>query len=290
MSEPEQRKRGLEGLRVLSLQSRHSAEMAKLIENAGGVAISAPAMREVPVKDNPAALQFAEELFHAKFDAVIFLTGVGARMLFTAVEAKYPREQLVEALSRLPVIVRGPKPAAAMREFGVPVALLVPEPNTWRDLLKAIDEDPRLTPLQGKRIAIQEYGVANLELVADLEARGAAVTRVAVYQWALPADIEPLRRGIEEILAGKIDVLMVTSAAQADHMMKLATEVGLKDAVRRALQRVVVVSIGPISTEGLERHGIAADLVPAHPKMGQLIHETAEKARVLLRNKRGEAS
>jgi uroporphyrinogen-III synthase len=289
VSGSEQRKRGLEGLRVLSLQSRHSAEIAQLIENAGGVAVRAPAMREVPVRDNPAALQFAENLLQAKFDLVIFLTGVGARMLLEAVETTYPKEKFVEALRRLPVVVRGPKPAGVMRELGVPVALLVPEPNTWRDLLKAIDEDPRLTPLQAKRIAIQEYGVPNWELVEALESRGAAVTRVPVYQWALPDDLEPLRRGIEEIVTGKIDVLLVTSAAQADHMMQVAWADGLGEAMRRALQRVLVVSIGPISTEGLERHGIAADLEPAHPKMGQLVYETAEKARDLLRQKRGQA-
>ncbi len=113
------------------------------------------------------------------------------------------------------------------------------------------------------------------------------MTRVPVYQWALPEDTEPLRRAIGEIIQGQIDVLLVTSATQVHHLMQVASQNGLEDSVRQGLQRVLVASIGPISTEALREHGIAPDLEPIHPKMGQLVHDTAEKARTLLRRKRG---
>src|SRR5438876_11043467 len=112
-------------------------------------------MREIPLKENSAALSFAEDLLAGKFDAVIFLTGVGTRILFGAVETKHPRERLVEALSRLPVVARGPKPVAALREFGVRLAVLVPEPNRWRAILRAIDETQPLAAVDGKRIPMQ---------------------------------------------------------------------------------------------------------------------------------------
>ena len=42
-------------------------------------------------------------------------------------------------------------------------------------------------PLEGKRVAIQEYsGVSNRDLLAGLEARGALLFAVPVYRWALP--------------------------------------------------------------------------------------------------------
>ena len=69
-------------------------------------------------------------------------------------------------------------------------------------------------PLPGVRIALQEYGVSNRELIRGLEARGALVTPVPVYQWALPEDIGPLQRAIQEIVDGNIDVLLITSANQ----------------------------------------------------------------------------
>jgi uroporphyrinogen-III synthase len=279
---------GLAGLRLLSLESRRADQMAKLIENHGGVAVVAPSMREIPLKEDSAALAFAEDLFAGKFEAVIFLTGVGTRILFGAVETKYPRERLVEALSRLPVVARGPKPVAALREYGVAIAVIVPEPNTWRDILRALDEHQPPMALDGKRIALQEYGISNQELIQGLEARGALVTPVPVYQWALPEDIGPLQRAIQEIVDGKIDVLLITSANQVHNLMEVATQSGLEEAVRRGLQHTLVVSVGPISTEALLTYGIAADMQPAHPKMGQLVYETAERAKVLLREKQAQ--
>src|SRR2546425_4898666 len=94
---PENVNRGLAGLRLLSLESRRADQMARLIENHGGVALVAPSMREIPLKENSAALAFAEDLFAGKFDAVIFLTGVGVRILFGAVETKHPRERLTRS-------------------------------------------------------------------------------------------------------------------------------------------------------------------------------------------------
>jgi len=288
MADLESGNRGLDGLRVLSLESRQASQMAKLIENHGGIAVSASSMREVPLKENIEALQFAEALFSGKFDLVIFMTGVGTRILFGAVETQYPRQKLVEALSRVPVIVRGPKPAAVMREFAVPVAITVPEPNTWRDILQSLDQQADRFPLQGKRVAIQEYGIPNRELTREMEARGAAVTPVAVYQWALPEDTTPLRKAVGEIVERKIDVILVTSATQIHHLMQIASQDGLADAIRRGLEGAVVASIGPVTSEALREFGIAPNLEPAHPKMGQLVHETAEKAKGILRQKRGQ--
>jgi len=49
-----------------------------------------------------------------------------------------------------------------------------------------------------------------------------------------------------------------------------------------------MVSIGPISTEALQAYRIAPDMEPIHPKMGQLVFETAAKAKVLVREKRAQ--
>jgi hypothetical protein len=83
--------RGLAGLRLLSLESRRADQMARFIENHGGVGLVTPSMREIPLRENSATLSFAEDLFAGKFDAVIFLTGVGARIPFGAVGKKHPR-------------------------------------------------------------------------------------------------------------------------------------------------------------------------------------------------------
>lgn len=285
---------GFEGLRVLALESRRASELSKLISNYGGQPIVAPAMREVPLDSNSEALDFAARLIAGDFDIVIFLTGVGCRAVLNVAEIKFNRADYVAALQRVKVVPRGPKPVAVLRELGVTPTLTVPEPNTWRELLQTLDDAANSSPaisLRGARVALQEYGVSNPELIAGLNERGAVVTRVPVYQWALPEDTAPLQSAIQDLAAGRIDVIFFTTSVQAAHLFQVAAEMKLEEAVRRGLSRAIVASIGPTTTEELQRHGIQPDLEPSHPKMGFLVKETAERSADLLRKKReGKAS
>jgi len=280
---------GFGGLRVLALESRRAPELAKLISNYGGEAVVAPSMREVPLGSNTEALAFAARLFAGEFDMVIFLTGVGTRALLGVVETTYKREDYLAALRSVTVVPRGPKPIAVLRELGVAPALTVPEPNTWRELLAALDEAGRSREelrVRGKRVAVQEYGVSNPELLAGLRERGAAVTQVPIYQWALPEDVGPLRAAVQAIADGQIDVVMFTTSVQLAHLFQIAAEMNLEEAMRRGLERAIVASIGPTTSEELQRRGIRADIEPTHPKMGFLVKEVAEQAGELLRRKR----
>jgi uroporphyrinogen-III synthase len=285
---------GFDGLRVLALESRRATELAKLITTYGGEPLVAPSMREVPLESNKEALAFAAALLAGEFDMVIFLTGVGTRTLLGVVETVHDRGKYIAALQRVKVVARGPKPVAALREIGITPAILAPEPNTWHELLGALDDAGKASPelgLQGARVAVQEYGVSNPELLAGLRERGAQVTRVPVYQWALPHDLAPLRSAIMAIAEGTVDVAFFTTAVQAIHLFQVAAEMKLEEAVRDGLSRAMVASIGPTTSEELRRRGIQADFEPSHPKMGYLVKEAAEQAAELLRRKRqGTAS
>ena len=273
----------------MSLESRRAPEMAKLITTYGGEAIVAPSMREVPLESNTEALAFARALLAGEFDMVIFLTGVGTRALLGVVETTHQRHEYIAALQRVKVVARGPKPVAALREIGITPAITAPEPNTWHELLSALDDAAKgsLEPsLQGARVAVQEYGVSNPELLAGLRERGARVTRVPVYQWALPHDLGPLRTAIESIAKGTVEVVLFTTAVQAIHLFQVAAEMRLEEAMKKGLVRAVVASIGPTTSEELRRHGIRADLEPSHPKMGYLVKEASEQSGELLRRKR----
>jgi len=278
---------GFAGLRVLSLESRRAKEMAQLIANNGGQPMVAPATREVPEGPNEDELRFAAELKAGKFGVVVFLTGVGTRHLAQAIESVMPRAELVAGLSGTKVVARGPKPVAVLREFGVPIALAVPEPNTWRELLQALDDNREQIPLRGQRVAVQEYGVPNAELYAGLKERGAEILPVHVYKWEPPEDTGPLRRAVTALSQGEMDVAIFTSSPQVHHLFQFADEMGLREEVRRGLNRGVVASIGPTTSSTLRSFGVPADMEPSHPKMGFLVKEAAEQSAELLRGKKG---
>src|SRR5215510_1535033 len=231
---------GFNGLRVLALESRHAKEIAKLIASYGGSATVAPAVREVSL-ESPEALDFAADLLAGKFDLVIFLTGAGARALFAAVEGSYSRQELAAALKRTVVVARGVKPVSALREIGVQPSYVAPEPNTWREVLRILDDEVAAThPVKGLQIAVQEYGVPSKELLAGLRERGAAVTTVPVYQWSLPEDTGPLRQAARSIAAGELDVILLTSAIQITHLGQIAADLNLEEGVRHGLERMVI--------------------------------------------------
>ena len=284
--ESEESKSNFSGLRVLSLESRRGAEMGKLIASYAGQAVVAPSMREVPLESNVAGMEFARTLAAGSFDMVIFLTGVGTRALARVVETVYPLEQYLADLRKIAIAVRGPKPAAVLREWNVPAAVVAAEPNTWRELLVALDGYAVRWPLAGRRIAVQEYGVSNSELLAGLRERRAQVTAVPVYEWDLPEDLGPLRNAITEIARERIDVILFTTATQADHLLRVAHEMKERDAVLRAISKMMVASIGPTTSERLREFGIEPDLEPQHPKMGYLVMEAAQRSGEILKAKR----
>ncbi|MDB5351684.1 MAG: uroporphyrinogen decarboxylase [Planctomycetota bacterium] len=263
----------LNGLRVAAFESRMAGPMSDLIRKHGGEPIEAPALREIPIGCNPQAIEFAKTLIAGGFDLVIFLTGVGTRYLLQEIEPEIEARTVLDALARVTVVARGPKPLAVLREWKVRVDLQVPEPNTWRDILAALDT---YKSVHGLRVAVQEYGKPAPELISGLIDRGAIVTSVPVYRWALPEDTGPLRRAIREIGQNRIDVALFTSAQQVVHLLQIADEEGLGTEVRGALRdRVLVGSIGPTTSETLREQGLERHVEPEHPKMGHLVAAVA---------------
>lgn len=276
------KKANFAGLRVAVLESRKADEMAKLIERFGGVPSVSPSMREVPLDDNPEAVDFANRLMTGQIDIVIFMTGVGFRHTLTALDRKVDRERFLASLADCVTIVRGPKPLAAMREVGLTPTHKVAEPNTWRELLELIDAG---IPIASQTILLQEYGVPNPSLVAGLEARGANVVTLKVYDWELPEDIGPLEANVRALAAGERDVVMFTSANQVVNMLRMAEQLGVVDELKDALRTTVVVSVGPTTSERLRAMGLPVDFEPTHPKMGHMVAEAAERCGDLKRRK-----
>ncbi len=270
------------GLNVAAFESRRAEETARMIERFGGVALVSPSMREVPLVSNPAVLNFANELLTGRVEIVIFMTGVGFRHLLALVERNIDRQRFLDSLSDVTTVVRGPKPTAAMREVGLTPSFVVPEPNTWREVLATLDDHVRLA---NQTVAVQEYGKPNPSFVAGLEARGAHVLNLRVYDWDLPEDVGPLEENLRRLARGETDVALFTSAHQVTNLLRLAAELGIRDEVIAGLQRSVVASVGPTTTEMLRRHELPVDTEPSHPKLGHLVAETARQSHKLRERK-----
>jgi len=272
-------KASLQGLKIVAFESRRAQEMAELIRRYGGIPIVAPSMREIPLSENRAAMELLSQLEAGKFGLLIFMTGVGTRALNQALRTQYPQDRITAALAKTTLVARGPKPVAALKELGLAPAITVPEPNTWREIVTTLAA--RLD-LRGKRIAVQEYGIANPHLVDGLKALGASITTIPIYRWALPQELGPLRGAISQIIRGDVAVVLFTNGAQVKHLFQVAAADKNDTSLRSALKNLAVGSVGPICTQALKEFGVERDIEPVHPKMGALLADVATSARRLL--------
>ncbi|HEX8237851.1 MAG TPA: uroporphyrinogen-III synthase [Abditibacteriaceae bacterium] len=274
------------GLRVLAFESRRASEMKMLIETAHGKATLAFAMREVPLQDTSHIKLFCDALLEGTFDIVIFLTGSGVRTLAAALDNHAARKRWIKAMSRAQIVTRAPNVGIAVAELGLSVSLSVPPPHTWRATLTALDAHADQFFLKGARLALQEYGLPSRPFVKALKARGADVTRVPLYHWALPEEIGPLLVAIDDIVEGRHDVALFTNGTQVWHLFKLAYRKGMEEELRAGFSRLLVASIGPSTSEALHEFEVPIDFTPSQANMETFVSESAAQCHQLLAAKR----
>jgi uroporphyrinogen-III synthase len=263
---------GLEGRTIAFLEARRSREMASLVERQGGTPYIAPALREVPTADSPEVRDWIERLVSHEFDLVLFLTGVGCHTLLDAAASAGKLDSALRALDQTRVIARGPKPVHVLKQHGVRIDFVPPEPNTSDELLQELSS----WDLTGKQLGLQVYGGSTpfLErLLAGLDRLGARVHPVAPYRWERPVDEGALRDLIDACVSGRIDALAILSSSQIHNLFAVAEEHDASAALTAALNspRILVAAVGPVAAQALEEHGVRVGLQPEHPKMGHLV-------------------
>lgn len=269
-----------DGLRVLSLESRRSTEIELLIRKQGGEPLVAPSVEERPLEDHADAFRLLEKLEAGAFDMLVLMTGTGLAFWRDVVATRYPITRADEALRRVKLLARGPKPSAILRPLGISPDITIPEPNTWREIVDVMRNRPE------RRVAIQEYGRPNTNLTDGLTALGSKTETFALYRWVLPADTKPLREAARRLAARKFDVVLFTSSVQLEHLLQIASEENCRDEVLQSLHEAVVASVGPIMSTTLAEYGIRPDVVPASPKMGALVKAAADESAAVLSAKR----
>lgn len=257
----------LQGRTIAFLESRRSTELASLIQRHQGVPYAAPCLREVHRPDAPELAEAVEHLCCDEVGIAVFLTGVGAATIFEAAQLHGRAAELLAALARKRVAVRGPKPVAVLHKFGVRYDLLAPPPHTSQTLLAAMT----VWDLRGQQVVVQLYGAPNPEFLDGLAAYGAHVIPISPYAWDHPSDPGPVLRLIDDLVAGKVDLLAGTSASQVDNLFAIARTHGRETALLRALLHLPVAAQGAVCATAFERWGVPVRIIPPTGHMGALV-------------------
>jgi uroporphyrinogen-III synthase len=198
---------------------------------------------------------------------LIFQTGVGTKALFAVTDSLALTGEFLAALKDSLVAARGPKPSGALRARGVRIDYSAADPFTTHELL---DELGGLK-LAGERVIVQRYGSLNRDLDAALAARGAEVTEIPTYRWSLPQDTTPLEQLVARLERGEMHAVVFTNAEQARNLIAVAAKLNKEEVLKKALNKVLIASIGPVASAALREAGIKVGLEASPPKMGALL-------------------
>jgi uroporphyrinogen-III synthase len=257
----------MRGKRVALLESRFGQQMVDLVVKRGGVPIHAPGLAEIPDVDPKLVGRLVEELGSNPARIAIFQTGVGTRALFDTTDALGLTEKLLALLSKVLVVVRGPKPTAVLRSRKVRIDLSARDPFTTHEVLETLQS----TPLEGVRVIVQLYGAANIELASALKARGAEIIDIPTYRWSLPSDTGPLIALIDALERREVDAVAFTNAAQVHNLFTVAAQRGRDEVLRAGLAATLIASIGPVTSAALGEFAIRPSIEASPPKLGPLI-------------------
>jgi uroporphyrinogen-III synthase len=261
----------LRGMRIALLESRMASELASLVVRSSGVPYCVPAVREAPRPRPREVVDTLAWLARAPRVAV-FTTGSGVDALFEQARAIGLEDALHGGLLRSTLVCRGPKPVAALKKQGLVATVRVESPYTTRELARAFDA----LPLDGEEVLFVHYGERSADGVAALDARGARVRELLVYEWQLPEDLTPLERLIDEIVERRVAAVAFTSQVQLRHLLEVARRLDRRAELVEALRGgTVVAAIGPTCAEALRAEGVTASVVASPPKMGPLVASLA---------------
>lgn len=263
--------RPLEGQLVALLESRKASDLATLVQRFGGKPQSVPSVREVLRADDFGPV--LGQLRAGAFDVVVMLTAAACEALLAEAERSGALGEVVAALERSTLAVRGPKPVLALRRRGLAPTILTEKPHTTAELLTALAG----VDVSHKAILVLHYGEQNEALSRELSDRGATVKDLCLYDWALPQDLAPLEALVRDAIAGRVDAMLFTSQIQFRHLLHVAHAMGLDDALTCALRdEVIVGSVGPVCSRVLRAHGIVPDVMPGSPNGSSLVQAVAD--------------
>jgi uroporphyrinogen-III synthase len=248
----------LANLTILVPESRELDLFARMLEGEGARTVRCPMVTILDLEDTEPVEAWLKRLIAASFDDLVLLTGEGFRRLMGVAERAGIKADAIDAVGRLRTIIRGPKPARALRENGLTPGISAEAPTT-----DGVIATLRTLDLKGHRVGVQLYpGNPNEPLLDALRAVGATVDTVVPYRYASDSETEAVASAIRELAAGGIDFIAFTSTPQIDRLVKVADERGLQAELKAGLSRTRIAVAGPVVGHVLEGMGFAISAMP----------------------------
>jgi uroporphyrinogen-III synthase len=249
--------RPLAGRRIALLETREAERLAQMFREQGAIVINCRTVAIVDVSDPAPVLAWLGRFVAEPPDYLMLMTGEGLTRLHRLAQGAGIDSGFLASLGRTTTIIRGPKPARALRSLGLAPQLRAENPTTDGvvALLSGLD-------LRHRRVGVQLYPGASGSLCDHLECAGARPDPVIPYEYAACEPDEALAGLIDLVAAGEIDAVAFTSASQARRLFDVARAGGEVDRLTVALRNCAVAAVGPVVALELQQHGVVPTIVP----------------------------
>lgn len=249
----------LDGTRILILETREEAQFSRLLKEKGANVLQCPMFTIEDAPDPKPVLDWIARLTANPFDDLILMTGEGLRRLLKLVRQHGGDTEMVEAIGKSRKFARGPKPGKALREIG-----LAPDVTTEKPTSEGIVEMLAQYDLKGHRVGLQLYPEKDHSaLIGAIAAQGAAVDTVLPYVYDSKAADTNILAAVDEMEAGRVDAIALTSSGQVRRLVDAARAHGREDQLRNALAKTPIASVGPVVSDELQAYGFTATITPA---------------------------
>ncbi|MGJ4959375.1 uroporphyrinogen-III synthase [Bradyrhizobium sp. HKCCYLRH2015] len=249
----------LTGNRILILETREEAQFSRLLAEQGADVLQCP-MFTIEDAPDPAPIEaWIRRCNERPFDDLVLMTGEGLRRLMTVARRIGVEAEFIAAIGKARTFTRGPKPGRALRELGLEAQVTTEKPTSEgvAELLASYD-------LAGHRLGLQLYpDKDHSALISAIKAGGAEVDPVLPYVYDAKAADANILTAIDEMIAGKVDAIALTSSGQPRRLFDVARAHGVEARLREGLARTQIASVGPVVTEELAAHGLTPSITPA---------------------------
>ncbi|MGJ4906640.1 uroporphyrinogen-III synthase [Bradyrhizobium sp. SZCCHNRI1009] len=249
----------LTGNRILILETREEAQFSRLLAEQGADVLQCP-MFTIEDAPDPAPIEaWIRRCNERPFDDLVLMTGEGLRRLMTVARRIGVEAEFIAAIGKARTFTRGPKPGRALRELGLEAQVTTEKPTSEgvAELLAGYD-------LTGHRLGLQLYpDKDHSALIGAIKAGGAEVDPVLPYAYDAKAADANILTAIDEMIAGKVDAIALTSSGQPRRLFDVARAHGVEARLREGLARTQIASVGPVVTEELAAHGLTPSITPA---------------------------
>ncbi len=263
----------LTGYTIGVTADRRSSEQIRMLEGRGATCIHGPMLDTHPLVPEREIAEATRHVIANPPDFTILTTGIGVRGWFSAADALLMGDDLRTAVHGSTVFVRGPKAHGAAITAGVDVDWNAPTAS-----LDEVVEELIRRGVDGRRVAVQLDGDPNRSMVERIEAAGATVDPVPVYEWTMPEEPGAARGLVRAVVEHRVDALTFTARPAVTNFMTIAEEMGVEHEVRYiAKTSMIVFAVGPSTAAAVEEAGLGPSEYPESGRLGTMVLQLTER-------------